>query len=223
VNGGRGPMREVADLAIRRHASHGDPYRIEHRVQVTSFGGSGTTALCDHLLAAGVELQPGPAQWPFKHRRTPPTADQVPDGFRVVYVVGDPRNAVLSLFRRGIQYGHYEALNERPPEAPTAERLRDLESFLAGDGDPFDLADHVHGWLHHPPGYEVLFARQEHMRAEWPKIADFVGLPSDHPALRGRTRSSDWSSRPEGVRARLQELYGPLAAQIEAMPPLQVV
>src|SRR5690606_30273635 len=97
---------------LQRYAETTDPYLIDHTVQVTSFGGSGTTALCNKFLDAGVDLQKGPAQWPFKHRRVPPTVDEVPDGFRVVYVVGDPRDAVVSIFRRNLQLGHYESLHD---------------------------------------------------------------------------------------------------------------
>ena len=67
---------------------------VHHRVQVTSFGGSGTTALADHLLAAGVDLPKTPGFFPFKHQRVPPPGSAVPTGFRVVYPFGDPRNAV---------------------------------------------------------------------------------------------------------------------------------
>ena len=45
---------------------------VRHTVQVTSFGGSGTTALADHLLAAGVDLPATPGYFPFKHQRIPP-------------------------------------------------------------------------------------------------------------------------------------------------------
>ena len=129
-----------------------DPYRITHTVQVTSFGGSGTTALCNHLLAAGVDLQPGPAQWPFKHRRQPPRADEVPDGFRVVYLIGEPRDAVLSIFRRGLQIGHYRSLHGYKPDAEVGRRLQSLETFLAAGIDDFELADHLERWMTHPDG-----------------------------------------------------------------------
>lgn len=219
----RGRLRHLAELAIRQYKAEGDPYRIQHTVQVTSFGGSGTTALCNHLLRAGVDLQPGPAQWPFKHRRRPPAAGDVPEGFRVVYLVGDPRNAVLSLFRRGIQVGHFEALHERSPDPAMAQRLRDIDTFLAGDDDPYELADHVRGWLEHPAGYPVLVVRQDRLASEWREIATFVGVPHERPSIPSRVRTSDWRNESRWVKTRLNHLYGDLAAEIDAMPPLRLI
>src|SRR5690606_9327806 len=134
---------------LQEWAKDNGPYRIDHTVQVTSFGGSGTTALCGYLLARGVDLQKGPAQWPFKHRRFPPSADEVPDGFRVVYIVSDPRDAIVSIFRRDYQLGHYAALREEQPDDEAARRLASLDAFLDAGHDEFRLADHFARWRAH--------------------------------------------------------------------------
>jgi hypothetical protein len=206
--------REMAEYERRV-----DAYRITHTVQVTSFGGSGTTALCQHLLQAGVDLQPGPGQWPFKHRRQPPEAGEVPDGFRVLYLVGDPRDAVLSIFRRHFQFGHYGALHGHEPDDEVRARLHDLDTFLAAGIDDFALAEHVDGWLTHPDGYPVLVVRYDALREVWPEVAAFVGLPPDYPCLAVRPRNSNSRRVPAGVRDRLDEMYGALAARIDAFPP----
>ena len=209
--------------ALRRYVADRDPFVIEHTIQVTSFGGAGTTALCRHLLDAGVDLQPGPAQWPFKHRRVPPEAHQVPAGFRVVYLVGDPRDAVVSLFRRNYQLGHFVALHERDPDASVRQALTDLNSFVAGGVDLFELADHVARWRNHPPGYPVLIAHYDALGSHWPDIAEFLGLPPDHPPLAFRPRASDWTDQPPSIRVGLDRMYRELAELIEAMPPILVV
>jgi hypothetical protein len=200
-----------------------DAYRITHTVQVTSFGGSGTTALCAHLLAAGVDLQPGPGQWPFKHRRQPPRRDEVPEGFRVVYLLGDPRDAVLSIFRRKFQFGHYGALHGREPDPDVAARLETIEAFAAAGVDDFALLDHVDGWMHHPEGYPVLFVRYDRLRDAWEEMNVFVGLAPDHPYLPPRTRSSDRRVIPSPLKEQLDAMYGELARRIEALPPALLV
>lgn len=201
----------------------GDPYRITHTVQVTSFGGSGTTALCQNFLAGGVDLQPGPAQWPFKHRRQPPRADEVPEGFRVLYLVGEPRDAILSIFRRDYQIGHYRALHGKDPGADTRRRLETLDTFLAAGVDDFALAEHLEGWLDHPAGYPVLFVRYESLSDAWDEVAAFVGLPPDHHALPRRSRRSDRRAIPAPMQEQLDALYGDLAARIAELPPTLVV
>lgn len=208
---------------LRAYTDENDVYRIDHSVQVTSFGGSGTTALCKHLVSLGVDLQKGPAQWPFKHRRIPPTADEVPDGFRVVYLLGDPRDAVLSVFRRDLQIGHFVALNDQDPEPDAEARLAELDGFLAAGIDDFALAAHVEGWRNHPPGYPVMFVRYEYLGEVWNRLASFLGLAQDAPALPVQPRSSDWSSEPDAVRIPLEAMYGELARSIQSRPPIEVI
>lgn len=209
--------------AIAEFVAKGDPFAVRHQVQITSFGGSGTTALTQSFLDAGLDLPPGPAQWPHKHLRRPPTSDAVPAGFRVVYPVGDPRDAVLSVFRRGIQDGHWRGLHHIDPATPTPDRLADLESFLAAGIDDFGLADHLERWRHHPPGYPVMFVRFDLIDDAWDDLAAFVGLPEGHPRLHHRARASDWSTVPAEYRAPLDAMYGELAALIETFPATQVI
>lgn len=209
--------------AIDDFAAKGDPYAVSHTVQLTSFGGSGTTALTRSFVDARLDLPPGPAQWPHKHLREPPSGDDVPAGFRVVYPLSDPRDAVLSLFRRGIQDGHWRWLRRVEPTVATPESLTDLEHFLAAGIDEFDLADHVDRWRAHPPGYPVMFVRFDRIDEVWDRLAEFVGLPEGHPPVAYRARASDWRSEPPEVREPLHALYGDLAAQIESRPPMEVI
>ncbi|MEZ5246735.1 MAG: hypothetical protein R2707_16690 [Acidimicrobiales bacterium] len=209
--------------AIADFLAKGDPFAIRHQVQITSFGGSGTTALTRSFAEAGLDLPPGPAQWPHKHLRCPPTVDEVPAGFRVVYPVGDPRDAVLSVFRRGIQDGHWRGLHQIDPATPTPDRLADLESFLAAGVDDFALAEHFEGWRNHPSGYPVMFVRFDLIDEAWDELATFVGLPDGHPRLTYRARASDWTSTPPEIRERLDVIYGEFAALIDSLPAVQVV
>jgi hypothetical protein len=215
-------MRDAAIEAIRQYSADRDPHRIDHTVQVTSFGGSGTTALCDHLAGLGVDLQKGPAHWPFKHQRQPPKAHEVPDGFRVVYLVGDPRDAVLSIFRRRWQLGHYEGMNGEAPGPQARRRLASLDDFLEAGVDDFRLAEHLHGWLGHDPAYPVMFVRYADMVSVWNELCDFVGLGPERPVVGIRPRNSDWRSLPQRQIECLDAMYGDLAAEIAGMPPQQI-
>lgn len=214
--------RAIEDT-LREYAMRTDVHRIDHTVQVTSFGGAGTTALCKYLLEARVDLQPGPAQWPFKHRRVPPTREEVPEDFRAVYIVSDPRDSLLSIFRRGYQIGRYRSLHDREPPAEVVQRLASLERFLAAGVDDFELADHVNRWRNHPPGYPVLFVRYELLGECWEQLRDFVDVPSELPPLRVRGRSSDWRSLESPQREQIDSLYGDLARYIEGLPAAEVV
>ncbi|MEQ8841483.1 MAG: hypothetical protein RIB98_10910 [Acidimicrobiales bacterium] len=214
---------ELAHLAIAEFAAQGDPFLVRHTVQLTSFGGSGTTALTRVFVDAALDLPRGPAQWPHKHLRRPPSADAVPPGFRVVYPLSDPRDAVLSIFRRGIQEGHWRGLHSTEPDTPAPGGLADLHTFLAGGVDEFGLADHVDGWRRHPAGYPVMFVRFDRIDEAWDDLAAFVGLPEGHPRLAYESRRSDWRSAAPDTRDGVDAMYGELASQIDSMPPAVVI
>ena len=217
--------QEAVARRLREHAAKGDVSIVDHVVQVTSYGGSGTTALCDHLASAGLDLPKGPGYFPFKHQRRPPEADEVPSGFRAVYLYSDPRNAVLSIFRRGIQVGHYQFLRMVADPAPDVlRRLSSLDAFLDGGVDEFLLEDHVGQWLARGSlGYPLLAVSLESLDDTWPVVCCFLGLEEGHPGLPAATRGSDWRGLPRPQRDKLDEMYGRLVQRLESLPPVQVV
>jgi hypothetical protein len=202
-------------------AEHGPIDRVVHTVQITSFGGSGSTALSAHLAAAGVDIPKTPGEYPFKHQRFPPAAADVPAGFRVLYPYADPRNAMLSIFRRSYGIGHYRGLHLRSPDAAAAARLASVDAFLAGGVDDFELEDHVERWLA-PHDYPVMFVRYERLPRVWPTVRDFVGLSATVPCLEMRERASEWKSLPRAQRRRLNEIYGKLAHRLDALPDVHL-
>jgi hypothetical protein len=223
--------RDILD----HQAKYGDPRAINHTVQVTSVCGCGSTALYGHLAAADVDVPKTPGHFLFRHLRNPPAPEEVPPGFRVVYLFGDPRNALMSIFRRGLQESAYrwlhfredgdilEWLKERPPEE-ARQRLSSLEAFLEAGVDEFQLEDHLERWLtRQRSGYQVLFIRFESLPDTWPAVRDFVGLDPHHPAVELRRRGSDWETLPPALREQINEVYGGLVERIEALPAVQIL
>ena len=208
----------IADEMLGRLERSNELAVVRHTVQVTSFGGSGTTALADHLLAAGVDLPADAGVLPLQAPAGPAARADVPAGFRVVYPFGDPRNAVVSVFRRGFQGGHYRGMQLRRPPLEVEQRLASLETFLDAGVDDFGIEDHFDHWFSRPArDYPVLFVRFDDLPRAWPVLTDFVGLPSDSPALAVRRRASEWQSLPAPQRARLDEMYGLLARRLEEL------
>jgi hypothetical protein len=208
----------IVRRAIERYAAeHGDLATIRHTVQITSFGGSGTTALTDHLRAAGVDLPRTPGEIPFKHMRVPPTTDEVPEGFRVLYPFADPRNAVLSVFRRESVVEHYGGLHRGPPPPEVAAALSSLDAFLANGVDVFELEDHVNRWLE-PHGYPVLFVRYERLPAVWATVREFLGLETTVPCFEMHQRASAWRALPNDQRLALDGMYRSLVLRLDALP-----
>ena len=198
-------------------------YKFEHTLQVTSYGGSGTTALIRYFTEAELDLPKTPDHFPYKHTSGPPAADQVPAGFRVVYVYADPRDAVVSLFRRGLQVGAYRIFHmvDAPPEIEA--RLQTLDAYVAAGVDDFALEQHVDNWLHHPPGYPVMFLRFDDLPGCWPAVRDFVGLPESYPCLEIRPRRSPLSALDETTRAGLTAMYQGVLDRLASLPPAHII
>ena len=214
---------ERVTAALLNAAPSGDSYPIDHTLQVTSYGGSGTTALIRYFTAAELDLPKSPDHFPFKHTSGPPKADEVPAGFRVVYVYADPRDAVVSLFRRGLQVGAYRIFHlvDAPPEIEA--RLQTLDEYLATGIDDFALQQHVDNWLQHPSGYPVMFLRFDDLPGCWPAVRDFVGLPESYPCLEIRPRRSPLSKLDETTQARLTAMYQGVLDRLSALPSAYVV
>ncbi len=212
----------ISDEMLRRLARDPDLARIRHTVQVTSFGGSGTTALYEHLRSAGADVPATPGEFPFKHQPTPPTDAEVPSGFRVVYPFGDPRDAVVSVFRRGFQGGHYRGMRMQPPAPPVESRLADLRAYLGAGVDDFAMREHFRRWRDRARAYPVLFLRYEALAREWPTLRDFVGLGVHVAPLELRPRLSSWEELPADMREQIQEMYGELADELDRLPDAEV-
>lgn len=188
-------------------------------VQVTSFGGVGTTALYAHLESLGVDV-PRASDWGWpKHQRIPPHRADVPEGFRAVYVFGDPRDAILSVFRRGYEIWHYERM-QLPESAPTGRAeaaLRSTADFARSGFDPYKIDEHLGNWLA-VVDVPVLFIHHEVLSTRWEAIRAFIGLPVAATPLPSNQRKTDWRSEPDEIRDGFTSIYGELAEFIGRLP-----
>lgn len=202
---------------------------IRHTVQVTSAGGVGTTAMIAHLEFLGLDLPTTPDCFPYKHQRQPPDADEVPDGFRVLYVYDDPRDAVVSLFRRhSVRPGeellrglYQDFFGELPADAVAA--VESFESYLAVGEDHLGLYEHFTNWLHHPPGYPVLFLRFGSLPDSWSRVAEFLGLDPGAPCvplIERRPRPPEVEAVYDGP---LRDCTRRLVDLVEQLPPVLIV
>jgi hypothetical protein len=203
-------------------------YLNHHTVQVTSFGGAGTSMLCRFLERNGADLPqtvvPNNVEkdWaPWKHMRMPPPDQWVPDDFRAIYVVSDPRNAIVSVFRRGYQYAHVQRMDGLVEQFHPS---MGLSEYLNLGIDPFQLEDHFEQWTQCDRDYPILIVKYDHLWDRIGKIVEFAGLPehAKHDFPERRARSSNWRTLPECDRTKLDALLDNLAGRISELPPLQI-
>jgi hypothetical protein len=214
-------LDELKKSLYRKHLSN-------HTIQVTSFGGAGTSMLCRFLERNGADLPRTIApnnvekDWaPWKHMRTPPPEQWVPNDFRAIYVVSDPRNAVVSVFRRGYQYAHVQRIDG---DVERFHPSMDLSEYLNLGTDPFQLEDHFEQWIQCNRDYPILIVKYDHLWDRIGKIVEFAGLPehAKHDFPERRARSSDWRTLPECDRTKLDALLGNLAGRIRVLSSLQI-
>jgi hypothetical protein len=197
---------------------------IEHTIQVTSFGGTGTTMLYRFLETWESDIPSNHPNWrPWKHLPAPPQDDEVKDGFRAVYVYGNPMNAVLSVFRREYQQWHVRNMRNFPIEDWDDDW--ELDDVLAQPEDPFRMTRHFRNWTQADRSYPILLLQFDAIWRRLPEIFAFLGLPSraldDFPER--RQRHSDWTDEPEHIRQGLKRLYGELAEDISSSDEFEVI
>jgi hypothetical protein len=212
----------ISAALFERLTASPDDMAIHHTLQVTSFGGSGTTALYEHLAASGADVPRTPGHFPFKHQPTPPTRADAPDGFRVIYLCGDPRDAVASVFRRGYQGGHYRGMRLANPPAAAEAHLANLRAFTSAGVDEFEIAAHFDRWLA-VTDIPVLFVKYDALGSSWPTVREFAGLPRESPDFAITARATDWHRLPDPMRTELDRMYGDLAVRIAALSDTRLV
>jgi hypothetical protein len=187
--------------------------------RVVSFGGVGSSALVAHLERGDEDRI-----WYHsrdKHCLDPELLPEAGRGLdvRACFVFGDPRAAVLSVFRRGLHRRHERSMSRAiPGYRPVLEAATTLEDYLEAGVDRFHLEAHLDRWIHYPGGrVEVLAVKYEALDENIDQVLSFLRCSRPFH-VRPRTRSV--ADEPEHVRRGLERMYGKLAARINALPAL---
>lgn len=189
---------------------------------VVSGGGVATTALID-FLGRWVRVNDAADADGLKHAVVPGAGGG--RRVRVIYVVGDPAAAVVSLFGRG-----YHAVHSRKMQRGL---WRDgdglawdvtLEAYARSGRDAFGFERHWENYAWRYLLYPTLLVRYEALWDVLPDVLDFAGVPreavGDFPERRARKTNVD--ALPSAVRAGLRTIYGPWSDRVAAMPAFEV-
>ncbi|MCS3642377.1 hypothetical protein [Salinibacter ruber] len=208
---------------LNRQAEKQLPDQHEHTLQITSYGGCGTTLLYRFFSEHGVYTPPAVDDWyPWKHMLAPPPDDKVKEGFRAVYVYADPFNATLSVFRRGFQH---ELVRRMARDTSGWNTDWELGDFLSEGTDYFRLTEQYRKWTEAERSYPILLLKYESMWEYLPELMTYVGLPkaTADSFPEKRPRSSSWQDEPEEVQEKLEAIYGDLHNEIWDAPEFRIV
>lgn len=204
------------------------------RVLVSSFGGVGSKCLVKGLLQTKDRTILGDAH---THLRAPPEHRDL-DGRAVIYMFGNPYNAVISFFNRRMRKTRSHGFNTREGEGDVFWAVKhcrnmggdhqamkpewDVAAYLENGVDLFRMEQHFDNWVNAKTDYPILFVRYETMWQHLREIFHFMGLPESALAKfppRER-RGSSWEHEPEEVRVKLANMYGRLREKIDAVPDI---
>ena len=190
-------------------------------ILVTSYGGSGTSALLEFLNKHHAHIN---TNHPFnkdacKHSLSA-VANLKPSG-RVLYLFSDPKLAILSVYRRDMLPVHDLSMRVNFKWIPCPiKTTMDLKTYLAKGKDPCTFERYFDAWLNLRLPQPILFMRYETLWDNLEVLFDFLGLPpavkNDFPKFSGRLTSVE--DFPLGVQTQIDSIYEDFSKRISTLP-----
>lgn len=141
---------------------------------------------------------------------------------RVLYIVGNPYNQLLSFHRRGFLKAPYTHCRHVAGDVDglSARDEWTVEEYVRNGVDYFRLQSHFAGWWEYRArDYEIMFVRYETM----PHVLDAMRLFfCKTTPFRFEKRVSNVFGEPSAVMEGLVDMYGPFAAQVCKLPDVVV-
>lgn len=207
---------------------------------IVTFGGCGSKFIVKQLYP-GADVPSLNAA--HSHWRIPPV--KIQKGQKILYVFGDPRNAIISFFQRRTSLTRLHGFVDRSPQRQANAKAShqkgwvkkalynletdsgplnenwDLGAFLNHGLDLFRLEEHFDNWAFSLLPYQVVFCRYESILQHWEQLCEIMAVPPlPLPSL--QKRRADWKALPPGQQAQINEIYGGLARRLESYPGLFV-
>ena len=172
----------------------------------------------------------GPWPWDFgvyKHLRHPVGSEkglriEVRPQYRVVYLVGDPINAVISLFSRNFARFACSRLTCDKLSRDSFNESWELRDYLEHGKDLFQLEEHFDNWVNCQSTlpYPILVVKYEQLETVKEQVCEFLMVDSSDrnrfPTIRDRSSNSDnLSNRDQEL---FESIYGELRERILRLP-----
>lgn len=182
----------------------------QYDYRLVSSGGVGSCAVEKWALSRLTK-----AGWSAHHRDPNVTSDRP---LRVLYIVGNPYNQLLSFYRRGFLHAPYDHCAHVSGDVVGMQQRQSwsLEQYVEGGRDYFMLESHFNGWWNHTQrSYEVMFVRYETIPRVVVKMCEWFDI--DEPFV-FKPRNSDIFKQPDNLVRGLVDIYGRFAEQVCKLP-----
>jgi len=206
---------------------------------IVSSGGVGSKMLVKALIASSRLHRTGNRGLiaAHSHMRIPP--ETIPEGTKILYMFGDPRDSVVSFFDRRKSKHDRHGFNTKIIDKPNIywvlqhcenvecktfdmDETWGLHKFLENGLDYFNLEEHFDSWFYSNTDYDIVFVRYENI---W-----------DNVKALGKTLELDIKRFPEKIerrskcenldsadKTRCNEMYGSFSERINKLPDIFTV
>lgn len=145
---------------------------ISHTIQVTSFGGTATTTILNWLIENNQNVA---RDQYWKHKIIPPSdsTHNLPENYKILYLVGDPVRSIISIFRRRILRAH--AVNM---ECLTDVANWNMERYIKHNKDIFNIHKQLVNYTSAKVNYPILCVKYNSIWKHSDTICNFLNLDS---------------------------------------------
>ena len=154
--------------------------------------------------------------------RYPPLDYTVQRDFRALYMVADPRDAILSVFRRGYQHWHIQRMEG---DVSLWNYSWNLEQFLSHEYDHFRIREHFDNWTKARRSYPIMIIKYDALWDHLSEVFEFIGAPleSTEEFPSRKERNVNWRAEGKGIQDALNRIYGGLAEDVAMMRDISVL
>jgi len=190
---------------------------------VVSFGGVGTTFLIE-FLANYFKLNHPNDHDGLKHTHLPPIS--INKALKVLYIYGDPREAIISLFRRGYHSMHSKKMMRFIPNTKAIPEDWSLSDYLNSGKDRFGFENHFNNWYHKYQVYNTAYIKYDYLweQSNLKRLFDFLGLPYSQISRfpKRLPRKSKFDNLNTEEDRKINMMYGEFAKKLSIMPQIEI-
>ena len=194
----------------------------EFKFLINSYGGSFTSALIKYLNPKYENYTNH--MWyhlELKHKISPPV--DISHNFKAIYIYGDPRDALISIYSRKLQNIHYLNTFQKKKKLP-----KTIEAFLDDEVDYFKFLEHHINWTkksYCKRNFEILVIDYRKIWNYKKEILDFLELPNEmlHAFPKKMERKSSYKKLSSNYQKKINLIFKKLLNIIEKTPDFIVI
>lgn len=198
---------------------------VDLKYRVVSIGGVGSSALLSYVENYNEEKIL--IHQDRKHTIHPKYLIQSDKQYRFLFLIGNPYNAVLSVWRRGCQWEHERCMSfgkfwykdHRSYKDYVIKGRLTFKQYLENGVDAFHIIDHVKNWVNYKPirNEKIMILKYEFIPAYTNEIAKFFNKKNKFIFM---DRKNNFKNEPEEIKEKLIKIYKDTKEYIDSLPPI---